>query len=81
MRKSKANAFGVILTIIVLIVLINVTNTNRENISIVEKASNILVMPLQNGFTYLKNKVTKNNSFFENVDEIEKKLKAELHFI
>lgn len=70
MRKSKANAFGVILTIILLIILINVTNSSREHISIVEKASNVLVMPFQNGFTYIKNKVTKNNSFFENIDNL-----------
>ncbi len=71
MNKSKKKGIvGIILTIIILILLVIVTNTDIAKVSYVENIVSTLVMPVQNGLTYLKNKIEGNNSFFENVDAL-----------
>ena len=69
-RDSKSGIVGVIITIIVLIVLVVFSNTNSENISIIENIANNIVMPIENGLTYLKNKLNNNDKFFENIEQL-----------
>ncbi len=42
-----------------------------ENISGVENAFSMLVMPIQNGLTYLKNRMAGNDSFFTNINNLQ----------
>jgi len=70
MKKLKSDKLGIILTIIVLLVLITVTNDNRAFLSFPEKLLNNAVSPVQNAFIYLKNKLTKNNTFFEDLESL-----------
>ena len=72
-RNQKGGIVGVIITIIILVILVIFTNTDSENISIIENIANTLVIPVENGLTYLKNRLNNNDNFFENVN----KLKAE----
>ena len=69
-KKKKYGILGIIITIIILILLFTLTNTENSNLSYVENLANKLVMPVQNGMTYLKNKVNGNSSFFINVDNL-----------
>ena len=69
-REKKSGIVGIIVTIIILIILVVLSNTNSENISVIENAADTVVMPVQNGLTYLKNKINNNNRFFENVNEL-----------
>ena len=69
-RSKKKGIVGIILTIIILILLVIITNTDIAKVSYVENIVSTLVMPVQNGLTYLKNKIEGNNSFFENVDAL-----------
>ena len=69
-RDRKGGIVGVIITIIVLIILVVFSNTNSENISGIENIVSTIVMPIENGLTYLKNKVNNNNKFFENVNSL-----------
>ena len=69
-RDRKGGIVGIIITIIVLIILVVFSNTNSENISGIENVVSTVVMPIENGLTYLKNKVNNNNKFFENVNSI-----------
>lgn len=69
-RNKKVGAVGVIITIIILILLVIFTNKSTENISTIENIANIVVVPIQNGLTYLKNKINNNDSFFENIDTL-----------
>ena len=69
-NKKKYGILGVIITIIILILLFALTNTKNSNLSYIENVANKIVMPIQNGFTYLKNKVNGNSSFFENVNNL-----------
>ena len=56
-RNSKSGVIGVIITIIILVLLVVFTNRNTENISTIENFANVVIVPIQNGLTYLKNKI------------------------
>ena len=62
---------GSVITIIILILI--VIFSNREaNTSFFENIANKLVMPVQNGLTYLKNKVSGNSTFFSDISNLKK---------
>ena len=69
-NKKKYGIVGVIVTIIILIILFALTNVQNNKASYFENLANKIVMPVQNGLTYLKNKVNGNSSFFENVNNL-----------
>ena len=75
MYKKKKGILGVVVTTIILIILVFLTNVNTEKLSYIENVCNSLIMPIQNGITYVKNKIKGNNSFFENISEIQEKNK------
>lgn len=68
-KNRKSGLLGIIITIIVLILI--VIFSNREaNTSFFENIANKLVMPVQNGLTYLKNKVSGNSTFFTDINNL-----------
>lgn len=69
-RNKKGEVIGIIVTIIILILLVVLTNTENSNLSYVENVANKLVNPIQNGLTYIKNKMHGNSSFFTNINEL-----------
>ncbi len=71
MYKNKKNGLvGIIVIIGILIILVITTNGNVNKFSKVENIFNKIVTPFQNGLVYLKNKIAKNDSFFENIDAL-----------
>lgn len=66
-KNKKSSIIGIIITIIILIILVAVTNNNSIHI---QGIASKIVMPIQNGLTYLKNKVTGNDDFFVNIDNL-----------
>ena len=77
-RNSKSGVIGVIITIIILVLLVVFTNRNTENISTIENFANVVIVPIQNGLTYLKNKINNNDKFFENVNELKTEIEKSL---
>ena len=69
-REKKGGIIGIVLTIMILIILVVFTNTDSENISIIENIASNIVMPIENGLTYLKNKINNNDKFFENIEQL-----------
>ena len=69
-NKKKYGIAGVIITIIILIILVVLTNIQNTQLSYVENIANKIVMPIQNGLTYLKNRVKGNSAFFVNVNNL-----------
>lgn len=79
-KSQKSGILGIIITIILLILLVLLSNINVEKFSYVESAASKLVMPIQNGLVYLKNKLEGNSSFFTditNLKEENRKLKEQ----
>lgn len=59
-RKSKKTSIiGIIITIIILVVIVIVSNIKIENLTQLESSVGVLVIPIQNGLTYLKNWISR----------------------
>ena len=71
-NKKKYGVIGTIITIVILILLFILTNVQNSNLSFIENMANKIVMPIQNGLTYLKNWASGNNTFFTNINELQK---------
>jgi rod shape-determining protein MreC len=71
MYKKKTGIVGIVITIIILILLVFISNLNLESLSYIENVVSTIVMPVQNGLTYLKNKITGNQTFFENINNLQ----------
>lgn len=70
MYKSKKNSwYGILITTIILILIVIFSN-KETNTSFFENFANKLVMPIQNGLTYLKNKASGNSSFFTDINNL-----------
>ena len=72
MNKKKSDVIGVILTVIFLIVLVFLSNLKIEKMSHIENAFSKIVMPIQNGFAYIKNKIQGNSGYFADLDVLKK---------
>ena len=68
MNKNRSGIIGIIITIVLLIILVFVSNLNLNKFSYIENAFSKLVMPIQSGITYLKNKIIKNDNYFSTMD-------------
>ena len=66
-KNKKSSIVGILITIIILIILVIVTNNNSMHM---EGIAGKIVMPIQNGLTYLKNKITGNNEFFIDIKNL-----------
>lgn len=69
-KNKKVGIIGIIITVIILIILVLLTNVDMKKLSGAEGFFNKLVMPIQNGLTYLKNKLAGNDSFFQDINNL-----------
>ena len=69
-KTKKSKVIVSIVTIVLLTILVILTNTDTNKFSYIEGAVNKLVVPIQNGLIHLKNRINKNTSFFENIDNL-----------
>lgn len=68
-RTKKGGLVGIIITIIILILIVVFSNI-ETNTSFFENVANKLIMPVQNGLTYLKNKISGNSTFFTDINNL-----------
>ncbi len=69
-KNKKSTVIGIIITSLILIFLVAVSNMKIEKISQIGNPFTSFVNSIQNGMVYLKNKIAKNESFFIDVDEV-----------
>lgn len=69
-KNKKVSIIGIIITAIVLIILVILTNIEGKTFSKIENVFSKIVMPIQNGLTHLKNKIANNNAFFEDINNL-----------
>ena len=74
-RNNKNSVIGIIITIILLILIVIVSNGDK-NSNILQNAVSNLIMPIQNGLTYLKNGLSGNSAFFSDVDYLKNENKS-----
>lgn len=66
-KSKKSSIIGIVITILILIILVVITNNNSIKL---EGIASKIVMPIQNGITYLKNKITGNGQFFVDINNL-----------
>ncbi|MCI8344380.1 MAG: rod shape-determining protein MreC [Clostridia bacterium] len=79
-NKKRKGIIGIIITIVILIFIVIVSNIETNNLSYAQNVFSFFVMPVQNGLTYLKNWIFGNDNFFtdiSNLKEENEKLKEE----
>lgn len=69
-KNRKKGIIGVLITIVVIILLVVFTNSNANRLTYLQEICNVFVMPIQTGFTYLKNKISGNENFFADMDTL-----------
>ena len=69
-RNKKTGIIGIIITVIILIFIVIFSN-GENNSNFFENAATNLIMPIQNGLTYLKNKISGNSTFFTDINNLQ----------
>ena len=69
-KNKKRGIVGVVITIIIIVLLVVFTNSNANQLTYIQDICNVFVMPIQNGLTYLKNKISGNDTFFADMDTL-----------
>ena len=70
-KNKKSGIIGIIVTIIILIVIVFLSNVEVGQLSYAQNVFTSLIMPVQNGLTYLKNKLSGNDSFFTDINRLQ----------
>ena len=73
-KNKQVGIIGVVITIIILIIIVIFSNGDKGS-SIFENFISNLVMPVQNGLTYVKNKLSGNDTFFTDINNLKTKNK------
>jgi rod shape-determining protein mreC len=69
-KDNKNGKIGIIVTVIVLICLVIITNLDNNILSKIVNPFTKITMSAQSGVAYLKNKLSKNNEYFVTQDEL-----------
>ena len=70
MKTSKTNMIGTIITAVILIAVVVLSNIGTTQMSVAGNAISKVFMPIQNGVVYLKNKITKNDQAISDIDSL-----------
>lgn len=68
-KNKKKGILGIIFTILILLLIVIISNSGEEN-SVLENIGAKIIMPFQNGFTFLKNKIGGNETYFADLDKL-----------
>ena len=69
-KNRKSGFLGVFVTIVILVLIVIFSNNNNGEASFFENIANKVVVPIQNGLTFLKNKVNGNDTFFADINNL-----------
>lgn len=69
-KNKKSGIIGIIVTILLLVIIVFLSNVEIGKLSYAQNVFTSLIMPVQNGLTYLKNKLAGNENFFTDVNAL-----------
>ena len=70
-RNKQTELLGGIITLIILILLVFLSNVEVNKLSYFETAVNTIISPIQRIITDLKNKIQGNSEYFANMEKIQ----------
>ena len=71
MNRRKSGSAGIVITIILLIILVFISNLKLNKLSYIENIFSNIIMPIQSGITYLKNKIAGNDNYFATIERLQ----------
>lgn len=71
MNRRKIGIAGIVITVILLIILVFISNLKLNKFSYIENAFSNIIMPIQSGITYLKNKLSGNDNYFTTIESLQ----------
>ena len=74
-NHKKSGIWGIIITILILIILVILTNIENSKLYNIENVISKIISPMQNGITYLQNKISGNNVFFADMSQLKQENK------
>lgn len=69
-RNKQTEIFGGIITVIILVLLVFLSNVETNKLSYVQSAANAIISPIQRIASDIKNKIQGNSAYFSNMDNI-----------
>ena len=69
-NHKKNGILGIVITIVILIILVAITNTENGKLYNVQNVISKIISPIQNGITYLQNKISGNGAFFADLNQL-----------
>lgn len=72
MNRKKSGIAGIIITIVLLIILVFISNLKLNKFSYIENVFSNIIMPIQSGITFIKNKISGNDNYFATLDSLKK---------
>ena len=69
-RNKQTEILGGIITVIVLVLLIFLSNVEVNKLSYLESATSSIINPIQRVFVDLRNKIQGNSAYFSNMETI-----------
>ena len=70
-RNKQSNILGGIITLIILVLLIFLSNVQNDKLSFLESVASSVVTPIQRVFTDLKNKIQGNSAYFTDIEKLQ----------
>lgn len=70
-RNKQSNILGGIITLIILVLLIFLSNVQLDKVSFLESVASSVVTPIQRIFVDLKNKIQGNSAYFTNIENLQ----------
>lgn len=70
LNRKKSGIIGIIITIILLIILVFISNLKLNKFSYIENAFSNMIMPIQSGITFFKHKLARDDQFFVTMDSL-----------
>lgn len=70
-RNKQTSILGAVITIVILVLLIFLTNVKTDKLSFLESVVSSVVTPVQRVFTDLKNKIQGNSAYFTDMKTLE----------
>ena len=71
MNRRKSGIAGIVITVILLIILVFISNLKLNKLSYIENAFSNIIMPIQSGITYLKHKLSGNDNYFTTIESLQ----------
>lgn len=76
MKNGKTNVLGVVIATIILIIIIVVSNIGTEKISFMRNGVSLFTIPIQNAFSFVKNKINNNEQEISDINKLKEENKA-----